>query len=543
MSLPRLAVLSLALSASLAAQHAPAPDGSRHVGPPVAEALDLAQGHAGRLWAAWDQERCWSVAAFLDQHYRAAASEGYEASADHVVERLRAAGFGRLEGLELQEWSVPTDEPGWTPRSARLELLERNGSARVLHSFDRPSALERTMLPVFAPACDVSGPVALRLEVVEPGSILVTEARIRSDLLRRAQERGAVAVVSSSLASYNFDSSGAERHLHAIQFRAMEHPCPLPVAQISPHAYAQIREAVRAGAARLRLAADVEFAERPLRVVAATVVGRGSPEEAVPIASHLRGPGAIDNASGVASLVEGAVVSAELLARGEMPWPRRSLVFLFGDEYEQSRAWFERSGRSAVAGLSAIMTGDSPARTGSPLLLERQPDPGALVVLPPDRHTAWGAGEVEEGSLVPSGLDVVARCAVLDVHALSGGTWNTAEHPWEGGTDHDVFLLEHQRPAMLFWHFSGLVYHTSLDRLDFIDAAEMRRTGVAVLATALELCAPRSEALERYLTSSYLVESMRVQVAARHGELENAAAWRAWGEGARTWLRALYAPQ
>jgi hypothetical protein len=257
----------------------------------------------------------------------------------------------------------------------------------------------------------------------------------------------------------------------------------------------------------------------------------------VAVASHVQEPGACDNASGVAGLCESARSLADLLTSGEVEWPARSVVFVWGDEILQSRVWLERwlgLGRVCVAGFSSDMTGES-RDTGAIALIERHPDPGALFTLPPDQHTPWGAGEVDEADLSPNGLAIVARCAMADVGFLEGG-WPSADHPWEGGSDHDVFI-EHGIPACLFWHFTDFTYHTSLDRLGFVDAEEMRRTGVALLAAVLALADPRPADLERYLKSLDLEENVRVGSAEEVGDADLMRMWKTWCRGAREWLR------
>jgi hypothetical protein len=185
------------------------------------------------------------------------------------------------------------------------------------------------------------------------------------------------------------------------------------------------------------------------------------------------------------------------------------------------------------------MTGESREKTGAIALLERGPDPGAIEPLVPDAHTPWGKAEVDPASLVPNGLALIARCALLDVGTLPGEAmqgWETADHPYEGGSDHDVFIAR-GIPAALIWHFTDFAYHTSLDRLEHVDAAELRRTGVALMATALALADPRPADLDRYLRS--LNEERNVRVAAAEGASMPALAdqWRAWCDGARQWLR------
>ena len=131
-------------------------------------------------------------------------------------------------------------------------------------------------------------------------------------------------------------------------------------------------------------------------------------------------------------------------------------------------------------------------------------------------------------------MGVVARAALHDVAAEVGG-WETAEHPWEGGSDHDVFLRRGV-PAVLFWHFTDFTYHTGLDRLDRIDPEELRRSSVAVLATALAIADPRRPDLARYRQGVELERALRVEVAREAGRLETAQDWEEWCDGALAWI-------
>jgi hypothetical protein len=196
--------------------------------------------------------------------------------------------------------------------------------------------------------------------------------------------------------------------------------------------------------------------------------------------------------------------------------------------------WLAETKLKPVAGISSDMTGES-QDTGAIALLERHPDPGAVTTLPPDEHTPWGSFEVEDAWVQPNGLAIIARCAMADVAVVSGG-WKTADHPWEGGSDHDVFI-KLGVPAVLFWHFTDFTYHTSLDRLEFVDPAEMRRTGTALLATALALADPKPGDLDRYLQSLQREEAARVNAADAVDNQEAVVAWGRWCYGARMWLR------
>ncbi len=504
-----------------------------HRGPGVAMGDSGPARFAGPLFDAFRTKRAMDTVRFADPYFRAPASPGYDAVLDHVESTLKGAGFGSHPRLELKILERERSHPAWTPKRAKLRLKPDGGEPATLHAFEVENDRDRTMLPVNVRSCSVEGPVALHLADLEPGSILVTDASARQ-VLKRAKAKGAVAIVSSSLFPFNVDPSGRERHLDAIQFRELAPDTEMPVCQISPASHELIREAVEAGGAHLAFEAEVEFEERPLRTLVATIVGAKRPHEAVAISSHIQEPGACDNASGIAGLLEGARSLAGLLDEGQLSWPDRSVVFIWGDEFRQTEMWLESTSRTPVAGISSDMTGQS-RDTGAIALLERHPDPGAQSVLPPDEHTPWGAYDPKDEYIFPNGLSVIARCAMADVSVHAGG-WTTADHPWEGGSDHDVYI-KMGVPAVLFWHFTDFTYHTSLDRVEFVDPEEMRRTGTALLATALAMADPRPGDLDRYLRSLQIEEEVRVDAASAVELLENVEAWKSWSYGARMWLR------
>ncbi len=509
------------------------PASIRHRGPAVHFDESGPARFVSPLLAAFDTRRAMETVTFIDGFYRAPANEGYDRVVDKLVERLRAAGFGSDPRLELRIESTAMAVPAWTPRSGSL-VLTAGGRTETLHAFAKSGDSDRVMLPINAPSCSVKGRVALDLDELEEGEILVTAAALEQ-VSRRARQRRAAAVVSASLETFNTDPSGQSRHLEAIRFTKVEAGLNVPVAQISRRSLERIRAAVaEGGEVSLSLDALVSFEERPLRTVIAEIVGATRPDEAVAMASHVQEPGACDNASGVAGLLECAEILARMMRGGELAWPSRTVAFLWGDEFLQTRVWLDTTKRRPVAGFSSDMTGESRTRTGAIALVERMPDPGALVTIPPDEHTPWGAGEVSEDELNPNGLAVVARCAMNDVARFSGG-WESADHPWEGGSDHDEFI-ERGIPAVLFWHFTDFAYHTSLDRLDMVDAEELRRTQVALISTALAVADPHAADLERYHASIAMEEEERELAAESAGRSDIARLWREWSKGAHEWV-------
>jgi len=493
-----------------------------------------------KLLADFDMAQAMADMRYCDRGYRSPGGPGYEAALERLAERLREAGFGSDPRLRMRFLETRIDHPVWIPRSASLVLRSGDLAPRVLHAFAHVSDRDRTMLPLYAPSADVEGRPVFALGDVAPGTVLVTEAKMSPSLLRRAEKRGAVAVLSSYLFAFTQDPTGRGRHVDAILFTKVAPGTSFPVADISPRVRDFIEAAADENGAWLALTAEVEEGEPVVRTLVAEIVGARRPQEAIAVVSHVQEPGAGDNASGIVGLAQAAAGCARALLAGTLEWPDRSLCLVWGDEMHQSRAFLADTQRTVVAGISADMLGQSAQETGAIMLLERAPDPGALVTLEPDAHTPWGAGEVLEEDLSPSGLHVVARAALVDVGRRVKGGWTTAENPWEGGSDHDVFL-EHGIPAVLLWHFTDFTYHTSLDRMEVIDPLELRRSVTAVMATALALASPGPGDLERYLEANEQERKLRVGAARQAGEVENAAAWEVWCDGAAEWLKSFCA--
>ncbi len=513
-----------------------------HVGPPVEIAPTGPARFVKPLHEAFRPHRAFELVTFIDRFYRAPANQGFDETLNRMDKLLREAGFDGADArFQLEFIKVADIEQAWTPLRGEVVLLVEGEEERVLHSFTKSEDIDRAMLPINAPSCSLTAEVALSLDNVRKGMVLVTEVEA-PQVWTRARSRGAAAVISGYLEPFNEDPSGAQRHLEAIQFRNHQASDDMPTAQISPRSLQVIEAAVeraskRGAKVRLRLSAEVVKEKRALRTLMATIQGAKHPDQAVAMVSHVQELGACDNASGVAGLLEGARSLGELLREGKIPWPDRTLVFLWGDEFRQSECWLATTHLKPVVGISSDMTGES-SETGAIALLERNPDPGALTTLDPDFHTLWGRGKVFSGELTPNGLALIARCAMADVSLLEGGNWRTADHPWEGGSDHDIFIKK-GIPAVLFWHFKDFTYHTSLDRLQYVDQAEMRRTGVALLATALAVASAEPGDLDRYLGSLEREKVVRLQACEERDDpdmADLAGHWEDWCHGAREWL-------
>jgi Zn-dependent M28 family amino/carboxypeptidase len=262
--------------------------------------------------------------------------------------------------------------------------------------------------------------------------------------------------------------------------------------------------------------------------------------------AHVQEPGANDNASGCATLVELARAIRQGIRDGKLAPPGRTLTFIWGDEMRASRQWIAdhpAEAKQVRYMFSLDMTGENTRLTGGTFLIEKAPDPTAVWLRPSDPHTEWGSSPVKAESLKGTLLNDVFLAVCL------AGKSAVQTNPYEGGSDHSVFLAAGV-PSVLAWHFPDRFYHSSLDRPAMTDPAEMKYVGVSVAATALLLASatPReaidvSDLLVVAAASRFrlerrqgatLVQSAPDRSAAEATEAAVMAAWRKWyGEALR----------
>ena len=249
-------------------------------------------------------------------------------------------------------------------------------------------------------------------------------------------------------------------------------------------------------------------AENPLRTLIAEIPGRGpTADEHIALLGHVQEPGACDNASGVGLQLEIARTMQKLIRTHQLPAPKRTFTFIWGYEMTMGELWKGQNPEAfdkTQAALVIDMVGEDPAKTGGPLRIEKMPDPAAVYhygldtlpgLLPepvdayvrlPDKHSLWGAGEVDPWPYPGQFLNDLYFASADLVNAISP-LFEVGSNPWEGGSDHDTFLWNvdgdvfNPKPAALTWHFTDYVYHTSMDTMAMVSPREMRDVGLTTI--------------------------------------------------------------
>ena len=449
--------------------------------PPRAEAIYT------QLAASVDATVAMDVVRFAAPAWRLAGNPAFEQSQQFIFDRLAAA------GLQPKYEEFPNGGQGWEYVRGTVRLGGPTGEVLLSRETHRvPLAINSFSTP--------AGGVTFR--VVDVGVGTSDAAYEGKDVSRAvvlatgplgqawnfaARARGAAGVISSAIAPYTkpgetpdvlqWDNIPYAEALRSFGFKA------------TPRAAARLREALANGPVNVHVDIETVFHRRPNRNLVVEIAGRTHPGQRVVMAAHVQEPGANDNASGCGTLLAVALAIHDGIRRGTLPAPARTLTFLWVDEISGSNQWVKQHAdhvKDIVAMLSLDMTGQDTARTGGTFLIEKQPDPSALWDRPSDPHSEWGAGKVDPATVRGSFLNDLHLAVAL--RRARDTNWVVRTNPYEGGSDHTVFMRAGV-PALLNWHFTDRYYHTNLDTIDKVSAAEMQHVAILVATTAQFLAA------------------------------------------------------
>lgn len=529
---PRALALGMALVLGAAALAAQAPDpestvraelaGARAITPALATRL---QPVIDRVWSGFDGREAMATVELASKYWRLPGNEGYDTTLDRVSKRVGTTQFEIAEGPSA----------GWDHSVGTLSLVKPGQPDHVILS----KARERVALAinsystngiVEAPLVDVGRGQAADFEGKEvKGAVVIGDADLGGLFRQAVVQRGALGVISTSLARYISDdpdvlqwgSIPRDAERKAFGFKA------------SRRASETLHGALKSGPQRVKVEVVSTFAEQPERTLIHEIRGTILPDERIVIVAHVQEPGANDNASGVATLQEMAVALTTAIKAGTIPPPARTITFIWLNEISGSRAWLRRHA-DKVPGVkymfSMDMTGQDVTKTGGSFLVERWPDPGAVWSRAWDPNSEWGRGNVRKESLKGDLINDLHLAVCERVAAKTG--WVVKTNPYEGGSDHTVFGSA-GIPSLLNWHFTDRYYHTNLDTPDKTSPDEMRNVGVAVATTAW-LMASSDEAMSLEV-AELVAKAGRTRIVAEQRDggalpdhADALAAWRTW---------------
>ena len=448
----------------------------------------------------FDPDAAMDVVRFMQQYWRLAGNPGYNASINHIRDRLMKAGVS----VRVHEYAKP--DPGWD-YSRGTVTVEGDSSPVLSRERDRVSLAINS----FSTA---PGGVALRLVDAGAGAekdftgknvkgaLVLGDAPLGRLWQQAVRARGAAGVISTEIAPYIRPADPkamSESQKDVLQWGGIPYDASLKSFgfKASWRAASRLREALARNAdTRVRVDIESTFYPGANRTLVAEIPGRSKSAERIVVVAHVQEPGANDNASGCATMLSLVVALQDAIRRGDLTAPERTMTFMWLDEIRGSRQWLT-SRKDEAAGVqymfSMDMTGEDTTKTGGTFLIEKHADPSAVWPRPSDPHSEWGAGQVKAETLKGSLLNDV-HIAIAQRRARDTG-WTVRTNPYEGGSDHTSFATA-GIPSLLNWHFTDRYYHTNQDTTDKVSANEMENVGITVATSAYFLAsANESDAL------------------------------------------------
>jgi len=428
----------------------------------------------------------------LAQMHRVQASEGYRRAAELMKERATAFG---LSGVEIEK--LPADGEtlyrhfrayyGWRAEAGRLwEVSPRNerlgdyGEMKVaLADYSQDAEVTADLVDVGQGDSenDYRGK-DVRGKIVLAGGSLPAVHRLA------VEERGAAGMLSyfpNQRTGWSGDDPDLVRWGHLDPANTKN-----TFAFMTSPRQARALQSRLATGETIRLRAEVKARLVPdyFEVTTGVIPGTDLANEEIVFTCHLdhQSPGANDNASGAAAILEAARALSLLVKSAALPPPRRTIRFVWPPEISGSFAYLVRRPEIASrmkAGIHMDMVGGAPAATKSVFFVSRPPasipsfigDVGEVFFeyVKDGSRRVTSRGDFTEAILSPEGTkeDFVAEMQGLDL-----------------GSDHQVFGDSAFGIPMLYFHDWPDVYiHTNKDVPENLDATKLQR--VAFLGAAI----------------------------------------------------------
>ncbi len=275
----------------------------------------------------------------------------FEKTAGFCAEQMEKAGLSEVELLPLRadgrtpygDWVIPK---AWDARKGVLKIVSPSVEDPILADYEKiPQSLVMYSAPT--PAGGISAEVIIVDDPknVEPesvkGKIIFTSALKPQALVDLALKGGAVGIVSDFFPMYEGIRDSRQDVYDAVRwenaFKAPVNDSCLFAFSLSPRKGDYLRELVKKceqSGEKLVLSAEVqtEFYDGVCYTVSGLIPGCDPSGEEVFIYGHLYEPGANDNASGCATILEIATALNKAINDGRLPRPRRGIRFAMGWE-------------------------------------------------------------------------------------------------------------------------------------------------------------------------------------------------------------------
>lgn len=288
----------------------------------------------------FDMDRCMERlrAIYETDHWN--SFDRYRETADYCARSMAAAGLEQIEKLPLQadgktvygDWKLPK---AW---KAEYGILRYADGETVSDYQKMPCALSMyspgTPGPVEAEVADVTGFDELPKDGSLAGKLLLTDRKAAA-VLEEASKAGAAGILSDGVTLFPGVRDSREEIYDDCLWEGLgQRDLKNTVFgfKLTPRQGDELRKRLKQGA--VRMVADIKagFIDEVCETVSGLLPGRDPELPEILAYGHLYEPGANDNASGSAALLELATCFQEAIEEGVLPRPRRSIRFAMGNE-------------------------------------------------------------------------------------------------------------------------------------------------------------------------------------------------------------------
>jgi aminopeptidase YwaD len=449
----------------------------------------------------------------LARYHRVQASSGFSRAATFIAAKAREYG---LEQVQIERFPADGQKtyytlkstPGWETERAELwevgrEAGRETGPRKKVADWEEM----RVALADYSQSADVTaelvdvgaGVTAKDYEGKDvKGKIVLAGGNVASAHKLACDERGAAGVLSyqqNQVTGWSGDYVDNVRWGHLSAYNS-DNKFAFMISLRRAREY----QSRLAGGEQINLHAIVKAEIKPghYDLVSAVIPGSDLAGEEIVFSCHLchQKPGANDNASGAAAILEAARAITSLIRRGELERPRRTIRFIWPPEINGTLAYFAEHPdivKRMKAAVHCDMVGGSYAVTKSVLHMTHTPasipscvnavgDAFAEYAIRGSLKAASGAGS-EDALISPEGSK---DSLVADIT------------PFSMGSDHDVYQEGSFRiPTIYLRDWPDVFIHTNNDTPANIDATKMKRSTFIAAASGYFLARAGSREASR----------------------------------------------
>ena len=421
----------------------------------------------------------------LARSHRVQASSGFARAAEYIAAKAKEYG---LDQVQIERFPADGEKTyytlrsavGWEAQSAELWETEPNKTKiadweemRVALADYSQSATASTTLVDVGPGTspkDFEGRDVM-------GRIVLAGGNVATVHKMACEERGAAGILSyqpNQVTGWSGDYADNVRWGHLSPYN----PNNKFAFMISLRKAREFQSRLARGEQiTLRAVVKAEMKPSNYEVVSAIIPGSDAAREEIVYSCHLchQKPGANDNASGAAAILEVARTLTSLIRRGEISAPRRTIRFIWPPEISGTVAYFAQH-PEIVKRMKAVvhldMVGGNYAITKSILHVTHTP-----ASLPSCVDTV---GDVFGEYAIAGSAKAASGGGLEDALISPEGTKDSLVAditPFEMGSDHDVYEEGSFRiPAIYLRDWPDVFIHTNNDLPVNIDPTKMKRS-------------------------------------------------------------------